>query len=318
MSGDFIEATYRIMPHANDPARLQRNQDAMRAIKVKTLSEYRSVADAETHFTPWASTPGISTDLDEKLANAVFPEFGQTDYDVFENNLLEVMQFVFNHTTFDPSDELDRKLIEVYAPLGVAPGRSYDPTRVADIDGALFREVAQAIALRQLALMNDPDDIAEIVLNLFLPKGQMSLDLLVFQSVVGPIGQPAVEAVYPPISTIDGKPMNAMNDYVVRMERDDLPPANAFWSTTLYDSENGFFIPNDRKKYSVGENAGFALDNDGGIAIHIAAMKPDGVPDENWLPINRGDYDVDIIMRVYEPDLERFTSWTPPRAERVN
>jgi hypothetical protein len=28
----------------------------------------------------------------------------------------------------------------------------------------------------------------------------------------------------------------------------EMPPATGFWSVTLYDSENGFFIPNDRKK----------------------------------------------------------------------
>ena len=72
---------------------------------------------------------------------------------------------------------------------------------------------------------------------------------------------------------------------------------------TLYDHENGFFIPNENKKYSVGENAGFKLDEDGGIRIVIAAEQPDGVPDENWLPINRGDYEADILMRLYSPDL---------------
>lgn len=35
-----------------------------------------------------------------------------------------------------------------------------------------------------------------------------------------------------------------------------MPPAGPFWSMTLYDSANGFFIPNDRMKYSVGGNAG--------------------------------------------------------------
>ena len=58
---------------------------------------------------------------------------------------------------------------------------------------------------------------------------------------------------------------------------------------TLYDNKNGFFIPNERKKYSVGENAGMKLERDGGIEIHVAAEKPEGVPEENWLPINRGD-----------------------------
>ena len=83
--------------------------------------------------------------------------------------------------------------------------------------------------------------------------------------------------------------MNALHDYVVKMTKDELPPAKAFWSLTLYDTENGFFIPNPRNKYSVGENAGYKLNADGGIEIYVAAEKPAGVPEENWLPINRGD-----------------------------
>ena len=39
------------------------------------------------------------------------------------------------------------------------------------------------------------------------------------------------------------------------------------------DLKNGFFIPNDRKKYSVGENAGFQLNADGGIEIHVSVKK---------------------------------------------
>ena len=297
MTGDFVSAVYRIMPHANEPERLQRNLDAMRAVKVMTLSEYRSGTAAEAAPPP------------------EFPPFGKSDFDIFENNLLEVMQFVFNHTTFDPNDELDQKLLAVYEPLGVAPGRDYDPSRVAEIDGARFRAAAERIAPQELARATDPEFMEKNVTGLFQPKGQMNLQRLLFQSILGPIGQPASEAVYPAISTTDGKPMNAMHDYVIRMAPDEMPPATAFWSTTLYDNENGFFIPNDRKKYSVGENAGFKLDADGGIAIFIAAEQPEGVPDENWLPLVRGDYGINVIMRLYTPDLEKFATWSSPEAE---
>ena len=88
--------------------------------------------------------------------------------------------------------------------------------------------------------------------------------------------------------------MNAKNDYVIRMTKEELPPANGFWSITLYDQDNGFFIPNDRKKYSVGENSGMKLNEDGGIEIYVAAEKPKGVPTENWLPINRMDQNIDL------------------------
>jgi hypothetical protein len=92
-----------------------------------------------------------------------------------------------------------------------------------------------------------------------MPKGQIDLEALVIQSVVGPIGLPSYQAIYVPVATRDGQAMNARNDYVLRMSKHELPPSTAFWSLTLYDLENGFFVPNDRKKYSVGENAGFKL-----------------------------------------------------------
>jgi hypothetical protein len=70
----------------------------------------------------------------------------------------------------------------------------------------------------------------------------------------------------------------------------------------------------EQKKYSVGENAGFKLAEDGGIEIHIAAEQPEGIPVENWLPINRGDEELDLVMRIYAPDLEKMKSWEVPKA----
>ena len=163
----------------------------------------------------------------------------------------------------------------------------------------------------------DPDVAAEHSLSLFKTKGEIPQNLLLMQSVIGPIGLPATEAVYPPVTTENGEPMNAQNDYVIHIGKDEMPPAKAFWSLTLYDSANGFFIPNDRKKYSVGENAGMRLKTGGGIDIYVAAKKPEGVPDENWLPINRKNEDLDIILRIYMPDLEKYKTWKPPVAEKL-
>ena len=296
-SGDFVSVVFRVMPHASDPERFKRITGQMQAVKLVTLSELRG---------------GKAKPIDD----VAFPPVGKRDADVFEANLLEVMQFVFNHTTFGPENELDQALLAAYEPLGVVPGKAYDPSQVAKTDGKRFREVAERTWAEEMAKVGNPK-FGDYVTHLFQPKGEMRLEHLVFQSVIGPIGQPAQEAVYPAVATADGKPMNANHDYVIRMAAGQLPPAKAFWSFTLYDTENGFFIPNDRKKYSVGENGGMRLDADGGIAIHIAAEKPEGVPEENWLPLNRGDYGIDIILRLYNPDLEKFKTWSPPEAERI-
>ena len=297
-SGDFISAVLRIMPHARDKERFKRIVGQMEQVKVVTLSELRG-------------QPAKPVD------NIEFPAVGKRDADIFGNNLLEVMQFVFNHTTFAPDDKLDQAVLAAYKPLGVVPGRDFDPTKVSKIDGARFREVAGKVFAEEMARTSDKEFAKKELTGKFLPKGQMPLDLLVFQSVVGPIGMPAAEAVYPAVLTTDGKPLNAMNDYVVRMIADELPPTEVFWSVTLYDLQNGFFIPNDRKKYSVGENAGMKLDENGGIEIYIAAEKPEGVPEENWLPINRKDETMDLVLRIYVPELEKMKVWKAPKAEKI-
>jgi hypothetical protein len=295
-TGDYLSAVIRVMPHANEPDRLKANLEAMKQVRVIPLSEFQGKGAPE-----------------KKEAN--FPEFG-SDFEIFESRLLEVMQFVFNHTTFNPNDPIDQAILALYEPLGVVPGKEFDPDKVAKIDGKALREVAERVAQSDLARATDPD-FQPNMRKLFKLKGEITQELLTFQSVLGPIGLPASEALYPAIATADGQPMTAANDYLIHMSADELPPAKAFWSITLYDKENGFFIPNDGKKYSVGLNGGMELDEDGGITIAIAAEKPDDVLEDNWLPIERSDIEIGPVMRIYAPDLEKFADWKPPVAELV-
>ena len=59
------------------------------------------------------------------------------------------------------------------------------------------------------------------------------------------------------------------------------------------------------------------LNDEGGIDIYISVGQPEGVPAENWLPLNRGDYDIDVVLRLYEPDLEIYKTWQAPKAEKL-
>ncbi len=294
-TGDFVSAVFRVMPHANDPERFKRIVEQMQSMKLVTLSEYRG---------------GETKPIDD----ITFPPVGKTDADIFENNLLEVMQFVFNHTTFDSDNQMDQAVLAAYKPLGVEPGKPYDASQVAKIDGKRFRETAERVQRKWLGSLTALDDLRP---RIFQPKGQTDIEAVLAVSIIGPIGVPQEEAVYPQVVTMDGEPMNAMKDYVIRMTKDELPPAGAFWSVTLYDLDQGFFIPNDRKKYSVGENASMKMNEDGGIEIYIAAEKPDGVPEENWLPIERKDIALSPQMRIYVPDLEKMKTWKAPKAEKL-
>jgi len=293
MTSDFVIAFLRVAAHVKKDGR---NVKALENFKLTTLSEFQG------------KEPVQQTTVD-------FPAYG-TDQMVFKNNFLETMQFVFNHISLDPNNELDKAVLESMKKLGVKPGNEFDSTKVAEVDGKRVAELAKKVYDEALAVWNSPDG-NPYLFQVFLPKGEMNFDAMVTQSAVGPIGLPATQAVYPGIGTASGEPLNAMNDYVIKMTRDELPPADAFWSVTLYDTENGFFIPNDRFKYIVGQNGGMQLNEDGGIEIYIAAEKPAGVPEDNWLPINREDIGLDMIMRIYAPRVDDLKNWSAPKAEKL-
>ncbi|UCG12830.1 MAG: hypothetical protein JSU72_20575 [Deltaproteobacteria bacterium] len=61
---------------------------------------------------------------------------------------------------------------------------------------------------------------------------------------------------------------------------------------------------------------------DRGIEVCIAARKPQRVPEEDWLPIERRDLETRPRFRLYVPNPEEMKNWTPPKAkvikDRVN
>jgi hypothetical protein len=299
MSGNFVSAVFRVMPHLTEPERFEKIVGQMQLVNATTLSKYKGGAVKSIH-------------------NIAFPPVGTTDADTFESNLLEVMQFVFNHVTFDPDNRMDQNVLDAYRPLGVVPGRVYDPLKVAHIDKKRMREIAEQVSAENQAYLSDAVTYAKAADKIMQPKGKTNLASMVVASVLKPLGLPKEEAMYPNVPTVDGAPMNAMNDYVIRMSKNELPPALAFWSLTLYDRQDGFFIPNDQNKYSVGENAGMKVAKNGGIEIYVAEKKPPGVPEENWLPIMRMDVELDIVLRIYNPDLDKMVNWTAPKAEMLS
>lgn len=317
VSGDFVNLTLRVMPHAAESERLVANQAALNKVNLTTLPEFLDNQNEDTDVSAIDYSNTISSNLSVEEDSARFPEFG-SDFEIFEERFVEVMQFVVNHTTFDVNDQADQALLKALAPLGIKPGKAFDGKHAVDIDGDAMRKAAQRFATASVNKLSDEDFLAANLTKVFMPKGEISPELLALLSVVGPIGQPAQEALYPQLVTDNGQVMNAMYDYEVVMTASEMPPANAFWSLTLYDLNNGFFIPNEHKKYSVGENAGYKLDEDGGIRIVVAAERPEGVPLENWLPIERRDLEVNMQMRIYNPDLEKYETWVAPTVTKIN
>src|SRR6185312_470411 len=116
-----------------------------------------------------------------------------------------------------PATNSIRALLAAYKPLGGRRSKTNEAAKVKPIDGATFRQVSEQVKLANMEIMGDQAKAEEYLFRAFKPKGQMDLDTLVFQNVIGPIGQPADQALYLPVNPADNKPMNALHDYVIKM-----------------------------------------------------------------------------------------------------
>jgi hypothetical protein len=61
------------------------------------------------------------------------------------------------------------------------------------------------------------------------------------------------DAVYPTaFADGEGNPLSGANKYVVHFDKGKLPPADAFWSITMYD-QDGFQVPNPIDRFAIGD-----------------------------------------------------------------
>jgi hypothetical protein len=125
------------------------------------------------------------------------------------------------------------------------------------------------------------------------------------------------DAIYP-INLADesGKPLDGVNKYTLHFEKGDTPPANAFWSVTLYDSQ-GFQVANSLNRFAVSSWMPFKYNADGSLDLYFQNESPGADKEANWLPAPKGPFN--LTMRLYAPRSEALTGkWNPPPVARVS
>jgi hypothetical protein len=127
---------------------------------------------------------------------------------------------------------------------------------------------------------------------------------------------PADDALSPhTVSDADGRPLDGDRDYVLHFERDELPPAQAFWSVTMYDAE-GFPSANPIDRFAIGDRDDLRFNADGSLDLDLRRVTPGVDRESNWLPAPRGP--LGVTMRLYAPAPEALDGrWSPPPIRRV-
>lgn len=127
-----------------------------------------------------------------------------------------------------------------------------------------------------------------------------------------------IDAVYPlAITDSRGKTPTGDQHYVMHFDQDQLPPAEAFWSLTMYDAE-GFQVANLINRFAIGDRDKLKFNDDGSLDIYIQAESPGGDKESNWLPAP-AEGTLGLTMRLYAPDRSVLDgSWKPPVLSRVD
>lgn len=219
----------------------------------------------------------------------------------------------------NPPAEADKPIVEKMAKLGIVPGEKFGMGKLGpDVAAALqpTPKVGVAKIMDHYSALNTVNGWQ------FTTKtGQYGTDYLQ-RALITAIGLGAnrpQDAVYP-TSKADaaGQPYNGANKYVVHFAKDQLPPAEGFWSLTMYD-EGYFFVDNPLNRYTLSQRDNLTRNPDGSVDLYLQHDNPGPQQQTNWLPAPAGAFN--LMLRLYWPKQNPPSiidgTWQPPAVTKL-
>jgi hypothetical protein len=206
--------------------------------------------------------------------------------------------------------------------IGIGAGLDVDAQPEAVKQGLIRAEVLGMALLKQQFLSGD---WATIIHGWRYPPpgigryGDEFLQRAADQSLAGIACNDPAEAVYlVTFSDRQERKLAGGGRYTLRFEAGSMPPADAFWSLTMYGSDLNL-VANPAGRYSIRDTtAGLRKDPDGGLTIYLQAESPGKEKEANWLPCP-ADGEWFVILRMYLPRPEVIKAeWECPPIERVD
>ena len=259
-------------------------------------------------YTPPATTIDPSIDM----KTAVREQVNRMDAVAYFTLLCKLMKD-------NPPVAADAPQLAKFAGIGIVPGQDFDATKLkADflkrVPGAAFDRI-----MIQFKINKDVKD--ENGFAFTTKTGIYGTDYLM-RALVTAIGLGAnrpQDAIYPTsMKDGEGKKYNGANKYVMHFPQGQLPPAEGFWSLTMYDA-NYFFVSNPLNRYSISARQNLKSNPDGSTNLYIQKDSPGADKELNWLPTPPGDFI--LMLRMYWPDESDPSiidgSWKIPPVKKV-
>jgi hypothetical protein len=263
-----------------DYAAVHRLQDQIRLVP---LSAYGKP------YTPPAGE--VDPSLDDKTP--VRDQVNRLDTATYFKLLAELMKA-------NPPAADDAPMVERMAKIGLVPGQDYDVAKLEPAIAKALEGVPKEAFEKIMAHFKDAG-VNENGWVYTTQAGTYGTDYLQ-RALVTAIGLGAnrpQDAIYPTSEVdADGKPYDGAKRYVMHFDKGQLPPAEAFWSLTMYDAEF-FFYANPLNRYTLSSRSALKRNKDGSVDLYIQHESPGKAEESNWLPAPEGPFK--LMLRLYWP-----------------
>jgi len=224
---------------------------------------------------------------------------------------------------FAPTHPSEVALRERFAEIGIVPGQ---PSRAEDLSPEMRDAISAGMADAYAELADFKTTMIDTGI-LSSADGFGSREFLandymrrMASAAFGIYGNSKEEAIYPAYFVdLEGAPLDgAAGRYELRFGPDELPPANSFWSLTMYELPASLLVANPIERYLINLPMlpDLKRDVDGGITLYIQRESPGPERQSNWLPAPDGPFWA--AVRLYWPRPEALDgTWKQPALRRI-
>ena len=295
---DLVTPIYRVqLFNASDIDNVKKVQAGF---KVQTLSAFLGTA-------PPPPAPAID------FIKPLSPAEQKTSLEFFR-----ILNFVLRYCPTDPSEV---ELMKRFEKIGVGAGQTFDASKLSpEMTEAIKAGMADAWA-DFAGLLKQFEEGKVTSGDTFGTRQHLKNNTLYRMggAVLGIYGASRQEAVYP-IYNVDqaNQKLTGANRYAVHFPPGQLPPANAFWSLTMYEMPQSQLVANPLNRYLINSPMLPQLkrDADGGVTLLIQNESPGKDKEANWLPAPKGPFR--MFLRLYWPQAQALDGqWIAPPAKRL-
>jgi hypothetical protein len=219
----------------------------------------------------------------------------------------------------NPPSAADAPALARFAKIGLVPGKDFDASK---LNADFVKRIPQIAFDRIMLQFRINRNVHHINGWAYSTKtGIYGTDYLMraLATAIGLGANRTHDAVYPTsLKDADDRDYEGSNKYVIRFDKGQTPPAEGFWSITMYDSQY-FFVANPINRYSISPRQNLKSNPDGSIDIYVQKDTPGADKESNWLPAPSGKFI--LMLRMYWPNETNPSildgTWTIPPVKKV-